>query len=640
MNIIIPCAGLGERFKQDGYTMPKPLINVLGEPLIFHVIKNIKTTSNDKIYIVYHEDLDLYNFKYILLKEFPYLNFIRLTFNTRGPVETVLCALNNIKDLYQQFLIVDCDTFYKDDIIGMIHERLSMDINYAALFYFKDTSNDNIFSFVTISEGKVFEIKEKERISDNACTGAYFFDQGHLLKDYCELVLDQFKTSKGEFYFSNVYSLLIENQIGVTAIKTDSFHCLGTPQQLKEYCLSHDNDKWQEKRFCFDLDNTLVTYPFEDRDYNAVGPIIRTINYVRYLKSLGNTIIINTARGMKTFDGNIELAKKANMDRVIATLDKFEIPYDELHFGKPYAHFYIDDLSLRPFEDMNKHTGFYDAKVEPRHFNSVTYHKDKVQKITKNFGEVYYYENIPENIKHLFPKYELSPPDPYPTNLYLLLERINGIVFSYLIINNSLTFNNLDLLLSAIQSVHTSVGAEYLNSQKDIVNIHANYCDKLDYRYANYNYSKLATDHADIHFKISQGLAAYKQSGLAQIGVIHGDPVFSNIFLCDQGKIKFIDMRGKLGDTETIYGDVFYDYAKIYQSLMGYDSIVAGYEINETYLNSIRSIFISWFKLNFSEPHWHYLKFITASLFFSLIPLHTDKDKQIKYYNLAKLCIQ
>ena len=33
-------------------------------------------------------------------------------------------------------------------------------------------------------------------------------------------------------------------------------------------------------------------------------------------------------------------------------------------------------------------------------------------------------------------------------------------------------------------------------------------------------------------------------------------------------------MRGKVGDKLTIYGDWLYDWAKIYQSIIGYDEIL------------------------------------------------------------------
>ena len=46
---------------------------------------------------------------------------------------------------------------------------------------------------------------------------------------------------------------------------------------------------------------------------------------------------------MKTHKGNLG-GVIADIGRVtFDTLEKFDIPYDELYFGKPHAHFYIDD---------------------------------------------------------------------------------------------------------------------------------------------------------------------------------------------------------------------------------------------------------------------------------------------------------
>ena len=38
INILIPIGGIGERFKNEGYNSPKPLINVLGKLMIQYVI--------------------------------------------------------------------------------------------------------------------------------------------------------------------------------------------------------------------------------------------------------------------------------------------------------------------------------------------------------------------------------------------------------------------------------------------------------------------------------------------------------------------------------------------------------------------------------------------------------------------------
>ena len=53
------------------------------------------------------------------------------------------------------------------------------------------------------------------------------------------------------------------------------------------------------------------------------------------------------------------------------TLEKFNIPYDEIYFGKPYAHVYIDDLAVNCYDDLEKELGFYTDNISPRDFNEI-----------------------------------------------------------------------------------------------------------------------------------------------------------------------------------------------------------------------------------------------------------------------------
>ena len=92
-------------------------------------------------------------------------------------------------------------------------------------------------------------------------------------------------------------------------------------------------------------------------------------------------------------------------------------------------------------------------------------------------------------------------------------------------------------------------------------------------------------------------------------------------------------MRGKMGSELTIYGDWLYDWAKIYQSLIGYDNILLNKEINIKYQTSIIKFFTDYFITLYSEEDLYNLKMITKSLLFSLIPLHDNNNCQ-KFYNL------
>ena len=89
-------------------------------------------------------------------------------------------------------------------------------------------------------------------------------------------------------------------------------------------------------------------------------------------------------------------------------------------------------------------------------------------------------------------------------------------------------------------------------------------------------------------------------------------------------------MRGKGGGKLTIYGDWLYDWAKIYQSIIGYDEILLSKIIDTNYKENTIHIFKKYFIDKFSGKD---LKIITKSLIFTLIPLHNN-EKCIKYYKL------
>jgi hypothetical protein len=92
-------------------------------------------------------------------------------------------------------------------------------------------------------------------------------------------------------------------------------------------------------------------------------------------------------------------------------------------------------------------------------------------------------------------------------------------------------------------------------------------------------------------------------------------------------------MRGKVGQNLTIYGDWLYDWAKLFQSLIGYDKILQDKELNKNYEEKMINVFKNYFLKNYTNDDFKNLVLITKSLLFSLIPLHNN-EKCFQYYNL------
>lgn len=96
-------------------------------------------------------------------------------------------------------------------------------------------------------------------------------------------------------------------------------------------------------RICFDLDGTILST--EDSYYNA-KPKLEVVAFIKKLKDQGHTIIIHTARKMNTYNNNPGKALAKIGTLTFEQLDKYDIVYDEIYFGKPSADFYIDDKAI------------------------------------------------------------------------------------------------------------------------------------------------------------------------------------------------------------------------------------------------------------------------------------------------------
>ena len=604
MKILIPLGGIGKRFSDANYTTPKPLIKVLGKPILFWVIDNLNLSEDDELYITYNESLDKHNLGNIIQSKYPHIKTKSVP-NTRGAAETIRLAIEHFFQEDDRLVVLDGDTFYEEDVLSKAR-RIDNGV-----MYFNSTDPKPIYSYIRLSGNRITEIREKEKISDNANSGCYVFESLTKLHNY----LLKMDCTQGEVYTSQVIRDMINDGCEFRGMSVSNFYVLGTPQHIVEFS---KNYKVEPQRFVFDLDNTLVTYPRISGDYTSVEPIQDTISYLQKLKEAGHHIIVYTARRMRTHNGNVG-GVVADIGKItIDTLSKFNIPYDELVFGKPYAHHYIDDLCINPKIDLSKQLGFYLDDIKPRSFNKIVVSENSVIKYSEHSklnGESKYYKEIQETpMSNMFPKL-ISYGDGY-----LEIEKIEGTTFSELFINNILTESHIDLLLESIGKLHSNKFGDVKN------NSYIDYQSKVDNRYKQYDYSKF--NNADVVYsKIRNGLDLYLKDGI-ELATYHGDCVFTNIIFTPMSDIKFIDVKySEFG----VYGDPYYDYAKIYQSLCGYDEILSDKYVVESYRQRIKQ----YFESKFNDTELNKIKVITASLLFSLIPLH-DNDKCFEYFELSK----
>tara|TARA_R100000388_G_scaffold85497_1_gene64696 strand:- start:331 stop:666 length:336 start_codon:yes stop_codon:yes gene_type:complete len=98
--------------------------------------------------------------------------------------------------------------------------------------------------------------------------------------------------------------------------------------------------------YVFDIDGTLCTKAV-DFDYEGSEPIQERIDVVNHLYDQGNTIIMQTARGMGRHDNNPQKAIEQFYAMTTEQLKSWGVKYHQLFLGKPAGDIYIDDKGIR-----------------------------------------------------------------------------------------------------------------------------------------------------------------------------------------------------------------------------------------------------------------------------------------------------
>ena len=217
ITVMIPLGGLGSRFQKEGYTRPKPFVQVMGKPMILWVLDSLKLRPQDELVIVYNPDFLSRKYWPIVTATYPRLRFVELPGPTRGAAETVMIGLRGINATLraQPVMLVDGDAFYDQDIVSMYREVASKGAN--GVFYFEDTQPKPMYSYIVFdpSSRRISQVKEKVKISDHANSGCYCFASGVELEKQCCALLDSGSTQLsqdkvGEYYTSGVIAAMIE----------------------------------------------------------------------------------------------------------------------------------------------------------------------------------------------------------------------------------------------------------------------------------------------------------------------------------------------------------------------------------------------------------------------------------------------
>lgn len=229
-HLVLPMGGAGSRFFKNGYTTPKPLIEIKGKPFFFWAVMSVAKFVNlaDITFVTLRQHIDDFGIDREFFRLFPEAKLIVLPEILPGSVYTCIEGVKEIND-GAPIIFNDCDHMFMASRVNNMLNAKTLDVDGALLTF---SSTDPQFSYVRFDAmGNVEGTVEKSVVSNQAICGAYIFRNKRVFLNAASKYIINCPYS--ECYMSGVYNVLCEEGKRVKAYPVNFHVEFGTPHEYE-----------------------------------------------------------------------------------------------------------------------------------------------------------------------------------------------------------------------------------------------------------------------------------------------------------------------------------------------------------------------------------------------------------------------
>jgi len=231
IEVVIPMAGDGKRFREAGHTQPKPFIDVCGRPMIVRVIENLRPISDCFTLICRSSVVE--KLESLVADMNMNIRCLPVPGLTEGSVSTVLTARDNIAPEVP-VMIANADQLIEYDASAW-WDHVKEKPRGHSIWLFGPASHPK-WSYAKVQDGRIVEVAEKNPISELATVGVYFWKRWDMyLRAADEMMQDDDNRVNGEWFNCPVYSQAINRGELVRPFYPRKMIGLGTPEDLESY---------------------------------------------------------------------------------------------------------------------------------------------------------------------------------------------------------------------------------------------------------------------------------------------------------------------------------------------------------------------------------------------------------------------
>lgn len=249
MNIIIPMAGEGKRFSDEGYKVPKPAIPMVDRrtgrelPMVACAVLDLPGVEEEGANVTFIErDFHRRNGVENAVKAvFPKAKFLAIDYLTEGQACTCLLAGEWI-DNGEELLIAGCDNGMVMDM--RTFEDAKRDADCLVFTYRHNEAvlaNPNAYGWmIADGDGTITGVSVKKAISnapmeDHAVVATFWFREGGIFVRAARKMIAEDDRVNGEFYVDEAVRHVIDLGYHAKVFEISRYLCWGTPKDYEDY---------------------------------------------------------------------------------------------------------------------------------------------------------------------------------------------------------------------------------------------------------------------------------------------------------------------------------------------------------------------------------------------------------------------
>jgi len=266
--VVLPSAGLGSRFSREGWSTPKPLIEVAGTPMIIKAATDLPLASN-YVFVVRDDMKGMNQVIKTLGDVFPSCIIKKITSVTEGQACTVKLGLAELISSNKfdggPVTVGACDNgaLYDTEKLTSLMKSSDYDvIVWGVRGYPNASRHPEMYGWIDSDGDQIKGISVKTPLSnpddDPLVLGAFTFKKVSDLDRSIDSLIKRGGKINGEYYMDSVINDAIELGLKCVLFEVDSYLCWGTPNDLKTYeywqsCFH----KWSGHNYQLDFDDRV-----------------------------------------------------------------------------------------------------------------------------------------------------------------------------------------------------------------------------------------------------------------------------------------------------------------------------------------------------------------------------------------------